>query len=72
MEDLYGNNTRMIMRRTQISPDAMTNEMTANTKFLQRQNMLSQSQEATINELLECIRDASSTENVRAIQDSET
>lgn len=34
--------------------------------------MLTQSQEGIINEVFECIRDATSTENTRAIQDSET
>ena len=34
--------------------------------------MLAQSQQNIINEVFECIRDASATENTRAIQDSES
>lgn len=42
------------------------------TAAVQKQTMLSQSEQNTINEVMEAVRDASSTENTRAIQDSES
>ena len=42
------------------------------TNYLQKQTMLQQNQEVIINEVFEAVRDASSTENARAIQDSES
>jgi cytochrome c-type biogenesis protein CcmH/NrfF len=73
MEELYTQNTKLIMRRTQLEPDSLTKNGSAiSAKAIQRQSMISQSQENIINEAFECIRDASSTENTRAIQDSES
>ena len=42
------------------------------TNYLQKQTMLQQNQEVILNEVFEAVRDASSTENARAIQDSES
>ena len=66
MEEIYGHNHKMIMKRTQLNSDALT------TNYLQKQAMLLQNQETIINEVFEAVRDASSTENARAIQDSES
>ena len=56
-----------------MEPDSLTkNGSATSAKAIQRQSMISQSQENIINEVFECIRDASSTENTRAIQDSES
>lgn len=66
MEEIYGKNHKMIMKRTQMDTDSLT------TNYLQKQTMLQQNQEVIINEVFEAVRDASSTENARAIQDSES
>ena len=72
MEDLYNKNYKLIMRKTQLDPSAMTSGGMGNNKVLQKQNMIAQSQQNILNEVFEIIRDASATENARAIQDSES
>ena len=44
MEDLKNKNYRLIMRKTQLDPSAMTSAGMGNNKLLQKQNMMAQSQ----------------------------
>jgi len=75
MEDLQGNNIRLIMNRTSsvmsTDPDLIKAQGDI-TAAVQKQTMISQSEQNTINEVMEAVRDASATENMRAIQDSES
>lgn len=71
MEEYLGNLTYMTMNRGFNSGYRNLDEQ-ASKQLMDTEKLLSSSKESIVNDVFEAIRDAGSTENARAIQDSET